>query len=95
MNRTKHDLSYNSTKLDYQALIDTANIAVGHCVEKVSHYLSEFHKLDVKPTPSVTQWLEREGRYLAIANETLHTLREGLEREELEIINKPEVPSSE
>jgi len=92
MNKTQNDLSYDSTKLDYQALITTARIAKGRGLREIERYLSHLHNLKSKSSDYLdAQYLEEEAGYLVIACETLHTLEGGLERSQLEIVNKPEV----
>ena len=102
MKVTNHDLSYNSTKLDYQALLDTARIAYHNSVENVSRGLNRLRDYDFKAitdkTNSSNIGIKSEAEFLAsIANqlqivaETYVTLKEGLKREELEVINKPEI----
>lgn len=92
MNQTKNDLSYNQTKLDYLALLKTARIAFAHTRNDLDRYLGQTHAFN--PTPnyaSLAGRIKQEADELVIAAETMHTLEEGLSREELEVINKPEV----
>ena len=95
MDVTKCDLSANQTKLDHQALLDTARIATGHCVEGVASYLSEsrgkLFKEDVTGIHLNAHWLAREAEQLDIAAEVLATLMGSLSREEIEIVNKPKI----
>ena len=96
MDLTQHDLSSNEVKLDYQALIKTAEIAVGKAKQEVYRHHSKideacFPKFDGVALKLNAQWLLDEAKYLCIACETLSALKGGLDREDVIIINKPEV----
>jgi len=96
MEATKNDLSFNSTKLDYLALLKTARIAFAHTRNDLDRYLGRTH--DFNPTPnyaSLAGRIKEEADQLVVAAETMHTLEEGLTREELEVVNKPEVKKEE
>ena len=92
MNVTKNDLSYNSTRLDYQALVTTSKVAY-------SQLLSSIYKRYrvLQETESNTgryleaKYLKDDAIQLVIVAETLSTLLEAESREELVIVNKPEV----
>lgn len=89
MENTKHDLSYNEVKLDYQALIATAKIAVGGCMEEVGTQLADMRDLEPRFQISLSaEWLVRAANQLSIAAETLHALEEGLNRSKVTIVNK-------
>ena len=95
MNKTQHDLSYNSTKLDYMALLRTSQIAFTHTRNELDRYLHQTYEL--KPALSydyLAGLIAQEAEQLVVAAETMHTLKEGLNREELEIVNKPEAKES-
>ena len=87
---TKSDLSHNHANVDYMAMLETSRIAFAHCTEKVSQYLFAVRAFPRKRNVKlIAQWLLEEARQLAIAAETMYVLEEGLDREELEVINKP------
>lgn len=97
MQATKHDLSHDSTKLDYQALVKTAGIAVALSKERVHEHLNKLYnfglngKRDLVSLELNSQWLCRAAEQLQVSAETYATLLGGLDRHELEIINKPEI----
>lgn len=99
MDVTKCDLSYNSTKLDHQALLSVARIATGHCIENVSNHLADLRdkviRDDITGIHLSAYWLAGEAGQLAVSAEVLATLMGSLSREELEIVNKPEVKEEE
>ena len=92
MNVTKNDLSYNKTSLDYQALVTTSKVAYGQLLSSV---YKRYRVL--QGTESNTEryleagYLKSDAIQLVIVAETLSTLLEGLSREELVVVNKPEV----
>ncbi len=90
MDVTKNDLCFNEVTLDYQALLQVAEVAFSHCKEEIREQL---RKLDY-PRKSCyylnAGWLLREAKFLSVAAETLYTLENGLSREELKVVNKPE-----
>jgi len=90
MQQTQHDLSYDKTTLDYEALLATSQIAFHHCIEEISKYTNNLREF---PKPKFcyglsAQWLAREANHLVTVAETMETLLGGLERSELVIINK-------
>lgn len=90
---TKNDLSYNHADLDYLELIKTARIAVSYSLEAVSERLRDWRDLKKKPTNLNAEWFLQDATALAISTAMLHYLEEGLIREEVVIVNKPEVKS--
>jgi len=94
MEVTKNDLSYNHTKLDFEALLQTAQLAYSSRLREISARVS---KLSAYPSIGNTSrwleahWLAEDTKALAIIAETLSTLLEAKDREEIEIVNKPEV----
>ena len=91
---TKNDLCGNHTKLDYQALLRVAAIAFGHSIEQIHQeysILRQYPPCSNVELFSHAEYLHKEAGKLAVIAETLATLQEGLDREELEIVNKPEV----
>lgn len=92
MNHTKNDLSYNSTKLDYMALIQTAESAYASLLTSINkHSGILWETSDNVKRYLEAGYLERDANQLVIIAETLSTLKEGLTREELIIVNKPEI----
>ena len=92
MEATKNDLSYNSTKLDYLALVRTSKIAFAHTRNELDRYLNQTH--EIKPCFSyshLARIIKEEADQLIIAAEVMDTLEGGLSREKLEVVNKPEV----
>ena len=91
--RTKHDLSADVVKLDYEALVETAEIAFVETREAVSRYLDELREMEISNVSrSMTaNWLADEAKTLAVSAETYSTLVDGKTRSHVEIINKPKV----
>ena len=92
MNQTQNDLSCNQTKLDYLAMVKTSRVAFAHIRNELDRYLHQTH--EIKPQLGLdflAKLIKEEANELVIAAETMHTLEGGLSREELEIVNKPEV----
>lgn len=92
MKVTKNDLSFNKTELDYQAMLTTSKIAFAHVRNKLEDYLHQTH--DIKPRfsyASLASRIEEEAEQLLVVAETMYTLEEGLTREELMVVNKPEI----
>lgn len=92
MNKTKNDLSFDLTKLDYQALLQTAEVAFAELRHEIFQQLEQ---LQHYPLPSCfylnAHYIEGYSNQLVVVAETLHTLREGLTRHNLEVVNKPEI----
>ncbi len=91
MNRTQHDLSCDQTKLDYQALVRTADIAFAHTRNELERCLHRTHDIPEHNPYREGGRIYELAEQLSIVAETAHTLREGLTRSQLEIVNKPEV----
>ena len=91
--RTKHDLSADTVRLDYQALIRTAAIAFMETREAVSRYLDELREMEISNVSrSMTaNWLADKADALAVAAETYSTLVGGKTRSHVDIMNKPKV----
>lgn len=95
---TKNDLSFNLAKLDHGAMLTTAQMAMHLLEERCESHLRRLHERhDKRKGPRCyyldAQYLVKTANTLAIAAETCYTLEESLTRDELEIVNKPEVPS--
>jgi len=89
---TKNDLSFNKVELDYEALLKTSKIAFAHVRNELKRLLDQTHEI----SPSFNYFhladrIKTEADALVIAAETMHTLEEGLAREELDVVNKPDV----
>ena len=96
MQTTKHDLSYNEVTLDYQALVQTAEIAFTLARNDVYKYHNQLQEYPLKGSFYISaECLERAAKQLRTAAETLYTLREGLERGILKVVNKPDMLDKE
>lgn len=95
MQATKNDLSYNEAKLDYTAMIKTAEIAVGKSRSAVINYADKIcNDWSNKHFTGVylnATWLREEAERLEIACEMLATLKGGETRENIIIVNKKEI----
>ena len=89
MQDTKNDLSFNRAELDYAALITTAQVAYHHCLNEIDRYREALRRPSSNSSRYLDAgWLCREADNLVIVAETLATLLGGLEREEIEVVNK-------
>lgn len=92
MNVTKNDLSYNSTRLDYQALVTTAKVAYGQLLASIYKKYRTLQETESSTERYLeAKYLKDYAIQLVIVAETLSTLLEAESREELTIVNKPEV----
>ena len=97
MNATKHDLSFDKTKLDFNALLRTAAIAYSKSRFEIERELSALqhllHDEDYLSAgfPLTAERLAHAAAQLAVAAETYHALMNAVERNGLEVINKPPV----
>lgn len=89
MEATQNDLSFDKVRLDYQTLIKTAEIAYGKCMDNVARYLDDLRQYPNDNYKLTADWLHRETGYLLVVANTLHTLKGGITRSEVEIVNKP------
>jgi len=92
-NVTHNDLSFNETKLDFEALFKTAAYATRELREQVNRYQSKLgddllHN-DVTGIHLNSQWLADTAHDLAIAADTYSALLGAKTRDNLEVINKP------
>ena len=98
MTTSKHDLSFDSTKLDFEALTRTASVAYGATRRHIENELNELQHLLTHNEyaramfPLTARQLAEDAERLAIAAETYHTLLNARHRNEIEIVNKPEIP---
>jgi len=97
MNKTKNDLSFDCAKVDFQAMLSTAQTAYVHSRDRIYRLLSETKSLGVTDTTLHLNayWIEQESALFAIAGETLATLRGAVKRGKLEIVNKPDITTTE
>ena len=97
MNETRNDLSFNCAKIDFQAMLSTAQTAYVHSRDRIHRLLSETQSIGVTDTTLHlnAHWIKQESELFAIAGETLATLRGAAKREKLEIVNKPDLSSTE
>jgi len=94
MQDTENDLSYDSTKLDYQAMLMTSKIAYSACLREIRKHHRDMTSFKPPFIPYLSaRWLADEAKYLVIVAETMYTLEEGLSRSQLEVVNKPDVKS--
>lgn len=104
MNITKHDLSAGLVRLDFQALLKTAEIAY---YAKLNDLDDAHHSLfNMLPTSrpaessvGISRYLKANevraiGEALTIAAETLYTLEESVNRERIEIVNRKVVKNA-
>lgn len=91
MQTTKHDLSAGEVKLDYQALLTTAQYAVGRLISAIEQEKAELHDalFNKEWTKAYLRanYLVGHAKALAVAMETLSALSEGLDREDKIIVN--------
>lgn len=92
-NFTKNDLSGNLVKLDYQALLQTALFAVAHIGNELDRERDKCRRGEGVSLYLSAGRIAELGKQYAIACDTYVALKEGLEREEKELINTatPEV----
>jgi hypothetical protein len=91
MNNTKNDLCADLAKLDFEAMVFTANIAVGLLIESISGTISALR--NARADNNIRLYLEaddlkRDATALSICAATLTTLKEARTRERLEVVNK-------
>lgn len=99
--RTKSDLCANEVKLDYQALLETAQTAYRLGLDAIYRCYTELRQPirfeDIRGTWSCIQAHELEtlSKRFSVVAETLFALTDGLGRSELKVVNKPEVKGEE
>ena len=94
MDTTKHDLCTNTVSLDYQALLQVSEAAYHVMKNEMQELMSYFNQYPLPMSPMLylkTHRMRTLAQNLDIAAETLYTLRHGLDREKVKVINKPEV----
>mgnify|MGYP003396099545 CR=1 FL=1 len=93
MDATKNDLSHNEVKLDYQALLATANTAVTYLSEDIKATLDTIFNDRMNKKYTIlgikAERIKQASERFQIACETLSALQGGLTRESIIIVNKP------
>lgn len=88
---SKHDLSYNEVKLDYEALIAVATSAAFRCKQEVEDRIgtlqNEMFERKYSHAASTATYLMDAANALARALETLYVLKEGVDRDIVTIVN--------
>jgi hypothetical protein len=91
----QHDLSFNETKVSFDLLLKTVNIAVGYakhaCERDLGKAQTESFAGNVRELAYVTKDLAKHAADLALAADTLHVLTESKSREVFTLIGKPPV----
>jgi len=91
MNKTENDLSFNSAKLDYDALVRSVEVAFRETRECLSRYLGETYNRDKSKRWAFTaQQIVDHANDFAVVAETLDTLYGMRERDEFAWVNKPQ-----
>jgi hypothetical protein len=92
MMKTKNDLSFDEAKLDYRALIRTAEIAVSVLEQKIRQRLDKvrdsYSNRDITSLYLEAEWLSEDAERLSLCCETLSTLWGGVDRSNITIVNK-------
>ena len=92
--KTQNDVCGSEVRLDYQSLITSVSIGMGHCKESIRRYMS---KLDYMTPPDpvkiklTTRRLADEAYRLALIGETMSALLYGLRRDTVTIVNREAV----
>ena len=90
--KTKNDLSYNEVKLDYATMLETSAIALYMCREALSQRLNESYnqsmKKDFSGLKNNAERLAEVANDFMVASDMYYTLIKGLERENIEVVNK-------
>ena len=93
MDATKNDLSHNEVKLDYQALLATANTAVTYLYEDIKSELNAIFDNRMNKEYTIlglkAERIKQASERFQIACETLSALQGGLTRDNIIIVNKP------
>jgi hypothetical protein len=87
MRNTMNDLSFDHAKLDYEAMVRTAEIAFGRLLENIDEHTSLLRKRSYKKPSLRSEWLLNDAKGLAIVAETLETLYGCRTRGTIEIVN--------
>ena len=91
-NVTQSDLSYNEAKVDFQALVTTAAIAVREVRQQISRLDSQLQEdlfsNDVTGIHLKSQWIAEYAQSLAKVADTYSVLLGAKTRDNLTIVNK-------
>ena len=90
MDLTRHDLSFDSTALDFEALLKTAQIAFVESRESLGEHIAK-HCYEDQPSSIYLEHIAQTAKNLAIAGETMAALTAAKTRNKIAIINKPKV----
>ena len=86
MNSTKHNLSFNKAEIDYQALLRTSYVAFSELLQSIYKDYNQF--LQGEHSNVYLNSFKKKAENLVIIGETLNTLKAGLERDNIKIVNK-------
>lgn len=90
--KTKSDLSFQEAKLDYAALIRTAQIATVEVQGRLEDLNKRLHQAisdnNTSQLKLIPEWMEQEVARLTTSSETLAALVGGLSRAHITIINR-------
>jgi len=94
MRATKNDLSYDLAEIDYQALLITAQYAVGELTEKCADHIDKIRRTAFTKDGTSLRLnasnLKQAAIGLEICADTLATLEGVLENRRIEDVNLPE-----
>ena len=95
MKTLQHDLSANETKVSFELLLKTANLAVGYakiaCERDLGKVQTESFNGNVRELFYAASHLAAHAADLSVAANTLYVLTESKSREVFTIIGKPAV----
>lgn len=96
MRHTKCDLSHNRAVLDFDAMLKTAHLAVGSCMDRIAEHRGKVCDAVVAAEVSIptgvssiyshADYLLQEAQHLAVASEVLATLIGAHDRSEIVIL---------
>ena len=95
----EHDISAGVVRLDFDLLLQGANIAVGatkHHVERYLHDLQDASlRNDISQMRYTSRYLAQAAEQLAVCAENLHALEESKTRADLSIVKRNIIPLEE
>ena len=99
MRHTKCDLSHNRAVLDFDAMLKTAHVAVGSCIDHIAEYRGKICNAVTAAEVSIptgvssiyshADYLLQEAQSLAVASEVLATLIGAQDRSEIVVLRGP------
>jgi len=92
--KTQFDLCADTADLDYQKMIQTAQIAVGYSRDSLHYRVQQWYNLGKPCTHVDAEWMLRDAEALAIATTTRHFLIEASKRGDIRLVNLPERPTA-